>query len=245
MARIAAGLYTLRDADEALPAVIERVGEYVRGVEFAFRVEEADPAEVAAALSRSGLSVTGAHVGPRFREHFDAHVARYRALGCPALVLSRLPDDCLGSAAAIEDGVERLRDDAALVGGAGFDFLYHNHDREFERHDGRLAFDRLVAGTEEAGVGFVLDVGWVAAAGADPVAVIERYGDRIPQLHIADVNASGEQVALGDGVVDVPGCVRAAGEAGVEWLIYEHDQPADPFRTLADAAGRLRELATA
>lgn len=241
MVRTAVGLYTLRDADEELPAVIDRVGEAgYDGVEFAFRVEEADPAAVAAALSRSDLSVTGAHVGPDFRERFDAHVARYRALGCPALVLSRLADDYLGSPAAVERGGRRLREDAALVDGAGFDFLYHNHEREFERYDGRLGFDWLVEGTES--VGFVLDVGWVAAAGEDPVGVIERYGDRIPQIHLADVDSTGAQVELGDGVVDVSGCVRAAREAGVEWLVYEHDDPADPYAAIDAAATSISDL---
>jgi sugar phosphate isomerase/epimerase len=243
MTRVAVGLYTLRTVDEPLARAIERVGEAgYDGVEFAFRVEDADPASVADALSGSEMAVTGAHVGPDFGERFDGHVARYRALGCPALVLSRLEDRYFESSERVGDAVTALNDCARRVEGAGFDFLYHNHRQELRQFDDRPAFDRLVEGTED--VGFVLDVGWAAAAGADPAAVIERHGDRIPQIHFADVDESGRQVQLGEGILDVSAVARAAREAGVEWFVYEHDAPDDPLDTVAEVAPELRRLSS-
>jgi len=240
--RVALGLYTLRAADPPLPEVLEAVGRAgYDGVEFAFRVEEADPVAVVDALSTTGLAVTGAHVGPEFAERFDGLVARYRSLGCPTLVLSRLEDRHFRSADSVERAADLLSEYAERVENAGLAFQYHTHEREFRRHDGEYAFDRLVAGTDD--VGFVLDAGWAAAAGADPVAVLERHGERVPAVHLADVDAAGEQVSLGDGVLDVEGCARAAREAGVEWLVYEHDDPADPLAEMRAAVGQLRRLA--
>jgi sugar phosphate isomerase/epimerase len=240
--RVALGLYTLRDVPKPLPDLIEAVGDAgYDGVEFAFRVPDADPASVVDALSRSGLAVTGAHVGPGFTDDFDAHVARYRSLGCPAILLSRLEAHHFESGTAVADAADLLSARAERVADAGLDFLYHNHGQEFRSHGGELAFDRLVADSE--GVGFVLDVGWAAAAGADPVALLERHGEHVPQVHLADVNESGEQVALGEGVLDVAACVEAAREAGVEWLVHEHDDAADPLGAMAEALGQIRRLA--
>jgi sugar phosphate isomerase/epimerase len=64
---------------------------------------------------------------------------------------------------------------------------YHNHNIDFRRIDGVIAYDQLVGGTEASLVTFELDVGWVVAAGADPIAYLKKYPDRISMLHVKDV----------------------------------------------------------
>jgi sugar phosphate isomerase/epimerase len=104
-------------------------------------------------------------------------------------------------------------------------------------------FDRLVAAT--ASLGFELDVGWAVAAGVDPISLLERYGDRIPLVHLKDVRVDptaprgGYPVDLGEGDVDLRGCLRAARDAGGEWAVFEHDAPADPVESTRAAASWL------
>ncbi|WP_152042881.1 sugar phosphate isomerase/epimerase family protein [Salinigranum salinum] len=116
-------------------------------------------------------------------------------------------------------------------------------DREAAGIDG-TPYGRLVDATTH--LGFELDVGWATAAGVDPVALIERLGDRLPVVHLKDVQVDpaaprgGHPVDLGAGDVDLRGCRRAAERAGVEWLVFEHDAPADPEKSVRDAVAWLR-----
>jgi sugar phosphate isomerase/epimerase len=117
-------------------------------------------------------------------------------------------------------------------------------DRDAAGTDG-TPYGRLVDATTH--LGFELDVGWATAAGVDPVALIERLGDRLPVVHLKDVRVDptaprgGHPVDLGAGDVDLRGCRRAAERAGVEWLVFEHDAPADPEQSVRDAVAWLRD----
>jgi inosose dehydratase len=98
---------------------------------------------------------------------------------------------------------------------------------------------RVVEGSD---IGLCVDTGHLAAAGADPGAVVRAHADRVRHVHLKDVSAalaarvvSGETtfadavrqgmfVPLGTGDVDVTGIVAAlegAGYAG--WYVLEQD----------------------
>ena len=47
---------------------------------------------------------------------------------------------------------------------------------------------------------------------------------------------------LGNGIVDLKGVYRAAGEIGVQWLIYEQDVTDDPFRSAEISLKFLKKL---
>lgn len=244
--RTAVQLYTLRDLDATLPELIDLVAASgFDGVEFA-GLGDADPADVAGALGDAGLDVAAAHVGVEDVEADPGAVAgTYRPLGCGAVVVPYLDEPCFADAAAVDATARRLSNLAARLAEHGVGLRYHNHDHEFVAVDGpeeRTAFERLVDAAASR-VGFELDVGWAAAAGQDPVGLLERFADRIPLVHVKDVDVrTGEPVELGEGDVDVDGCVRAARRIGADWLVFEHDRPADPVASLEAAAERLLEV---
>lgn len=238
--RTAVQLYTLRDVDATLvelPELVAAAG--FDGVEFA-GLDDPDPVAVAEALDAAALDVAGAHVDvDRVEADLDAVAGTYRSLGCDTIVVPRLDEACFADEAAVDATARRLSNLAVRVEEHGLRLLYHNHDHEFVRLDELTAFERLVDATSDR-VGFELDVGWAAIAGHDPVDLVERFGDRIPVVHLKDVDAeSGEPVDLGEGDVDVDGCVRAARGADVEWLVFEHDRPTDPVASMEAAAERL------
>jgi sugar phosphate isomerase/epimerase len=70
---------------------------------------------------------------------------------------------------------------------AGLQAGYHNHNMEFRSYNGAVAFDELLKWTDPKLVTIELDLGWVVAAGADPVAYLKKYADRISLLHVKDV----------------------------------------------------------
>ncbi|WP_458188774.1 sugar phosphate isomerase/epimerase family protein [Haladaptatus sp. NG-WS-4] len=236
-------LYSLRDLGMSLPALISEVGNTTfDGVEFA-GLGESSPSAIAAALDDAGLTATAAHVGiDELESSFSETLSRYREVGCETLVVPYLDETHFESREAVEATAERLSDLAERVAAEGRTLCYHNHDHEFTSLDGRSAFDVLVESTDDS-LEFELDLGWIDAAGRDPAVVLDELGERVPLVHLKDVRtADGTPVELGDGDLDVQNAVRAARDADVRWLIYEHDQPADPVRSLAHGSQRLDEL---
>jgi sugar phosphate isomerase/epimerase len=243
MVDIAVQLYTLRSLDAPLPEILDRVGAAgYDGIEFAYRVGTEPVDSVLAALDRNDLDVASAHVPIEALEtEFDETVERYDRLGADTLVVPGLDPEHFADETAVDAAAERLEALAADVSDAGFRFAYHNHDQEFEVVDGAPAIDRLLARTSDR-VGFEVDIGWALAGGADPAALIDEYADRITHVHAADVDVDlGESVVLGDGDVDLDAAVASARNADVEWLVYEHDEPADPIASIERGATALRE----
>jgi sugar phosphate isomerase/epimerase len=99
-------------------------------------------------------------------------------------------------------------------------------DRLHETMVGRyLALDREL-------VGFMLDVGFPAIRGYDPVAVLEYLGDRVEQVHLEDVCVADVTPGrwppfcqVGEGDVDFESVMRTAIDLDVRWLTFSHDPP--------------------
>ena len=72
-------------------------------------------------------------------------------------------------------------------------FYGHNHQQEFRTQyadpvtgEMKSAWQILVENTDPRYVTFQLDVLWATDGGADPVALLNRFGDRIFALHVKD-----------------------------------------------------------
>jgi sugar phosphate isomerase/epimerase len=236
--RPAIQLFTLRQLDDSLPDLLARVGDTAfEGVEFA-GLGGSDPEEVRAALDDAGLDAAGAHVGIEDLESdLDSTVESYRTLDCERIVVPYLDEAQFASEKTTADTARRLQELAARLDDRT-DLGYHNHDQEFTALDGESAYDVLA---DETDIDLELDVGWATAAGHDPVGLLGHLRDRVPLVHLKDVSGD-RPVELGDGDVDSEACVRAAREAGTEWLVYEHDDPDDPEASLEHGAERLTEL---
>lgn len=148
-----------------------------------------------------------------------------------------------------------LNDAGKLCREEGLRFVYHNHADEFYSKDGYVPFDILMAETDPELVYFQLDVGWVAAAGANPVSVLEKYGHRIVSCHLKDFNpdrtlAEGQNdrgtmsrmVSPGKGLVDFPEVLAQMNHHEMEWGFVEVDEPLDGLESLEQALSYLRFL---
>ena len=111
---------------------------------------------------------------------------------------------------------------------AGQTLFVHNHDVEFEAvFGGRTVFDILMAHTDPKNVAFQLDLYWAANGGGigNPLAVIERYGNRIQLFHVKDMAAGpfpGRIEIVGEGIIDFPTIFAAAG-GSTKYYVVEHD----------------------
>ena len=215
-----------------LPRVFESVASAgYTGVEIGFRhIRPTQPSALQAQLDAHGLSLAASHIGGNLQEVDQAAGERaildetldyLEALGTTLLMYSGLK---------FEDDERFARDLAMLCASEkkcrerGVRLLYHNHDWEFA-DDGRV-IEALIKDTD---LGFCPDIGWVIKGGWDPLALLERLGDRVGALHLKDfaTKTSGQvdTVMLGEGVAPLRSTVDWAAKNQPDlWLIAEQDR---------------------
>jgi len=99
-------------------------------------------------------------------------------------------------------------------------------------------------------IGLCIDIGHTQRAGIDPSEAIERFAERLLDLHIKDVSAAaaeGTTVEMGRGVIDIPRVVRTllkVNYAGVASFEFEKDEK-DPLAGLAESVGYIRGVLAA
>lgn len=135
----------------------------------------------------------------------------------------------------------------------GLRLAYHNHNNELrplgEESDG---LQLLIEQTDPAAVDFELDLGWVAAAGRDPVSLLAKYKGRFRSVHLKDV-ARGSRpdfalhhipAELGEGALDWEKLLRACRATGVRDYFVEREEPfaLPPLETLARSLAYLRQV---
>ena len=116
----------------------------------------------------------------------------------------------------------------------GLTFVLHNHGMEFVAEGKGTLYDFIHEQTRPEDVSFELDVLWAYLPGADPVAIFEKYGSRIPLMHVKDVRKgvprvwghkydSDNDVTLGTGQLDQAAIFAAAKKAGVKHFYLEDE----------------------
>lgn len=120
---------------------------------------------------------------------------------------------------------------------ASIRLAYHNEPIEFREFGSVVGYDTLVARTEPDLVSLEFDCGNAVAAGADPVAYIEKYAARIILLHVKDVKRGHKPstyftpetrfdfTEIGSGSVDWRRVFEAAKKAQLEEYFVEQGPP--------------------
>jgi sugar phosphate isomerase/epimerase len=156
--------------------------------------------------------------GPKQGEAYAAYMGRVSA--------GLTVDDWKRTAAFLNEKGAALRSEGLRLG-------YHNHNPEFAPLAGTTGLEILLAETSPEAVVFEMDVGWVAAAGVDPVALLRKHGKRFQLMHVKDVQASTkpnyvlqqDPTEVGSGRLDWQRLLPAAFEAGVRKFYVEQEPP--------------------
>ncbi|WP_273208631.1 sugar phosphate isomerase/epimerase family protein [Runella zeae] len=118
----------------------------------------------------------------------------------------------------------------------GVTFCYHIHGYEFQPYEDGTLFDYIVKNTNPDYVSFELDILWAFYGGADPVALLKKYGKRFQLVHLKDLRkgVKGDltggtplenDVTLGTGQIDIPGVIREAKKIGIKHYFIEDESP--------------------
>ncbi len=237
-------LFTLRseldaDLDGTLSAVAARGFSAVEPYDFVHRAES-----LAAALSSAGLRAPSGHAflasesfvnpdgsGTTIPVPTPAEVfAAAKTLGMGTVIDPYTEPARWESVAQIEE-TARLLNAAAEIGEAeGIRVGYHNHAHELEATFDGVTGLEVLAGLLDERVVLEVDLYWVARGGVDPVALLQRLGDRVVAVHakdgtldpaLLDAYPPADQVPAGEGRVPLVEAIAAA--PALELAIVEFD----------------------
>jgi sugar phosphate isomerase/epimerase len=122
--------------------------------------------------------------------HFDydtleEHVDYAAELGVEYMICPMLARPLWDSLDGFKQAAEHLNKAAAKARAAGLKFGYHPHNYEFKKLEGGRGFEVLMRELDPS-VKLELDVYWAIEAGEDPLALMQKYRDRLALIHIKD-----------------------------------------------------------
>ncbi len=220
-------LYSVRnDFQKDIPGVlagIKKIG--YEGVEFAGYFSYGNNAAgLRKLLDDNGLKACGTHVQgglPTLQGNGFARETEFnKIIGNDKLIIAsgnaRTVDDWSRFADGFSAVAEKLKPLQMRIG-------YHNHTGEFKAVDGQIPeyvfFDKA-----SPDVFVQLDIGHCAHGGGDPVAVINKYRNRLVSVHVKDwVPATGGDI-VGEGIVKWDEVLTAcAGAPNLQWYNIEEE----------------------
>ena len=108
----------------------------------------------------------------------------------------------------------------------GIRFAYHNHDYSFKAMAGGMPQDVMMNATDANLVDFEMDIYWVVAAGADPIAYLKKYPNRFKLCHVKDLiktPTGHESCILGKGTIDFKNILYVGAQNGLKFHIIEQE----------------------
>jgi len=119
---------------------------------------------------------------------------------------------------------------------AGLSFAFHNHNIEFRKVGDVVPYDLFLKETDPSLVSMEMDIGWVIAGGADPVAYLNKYPTRFSSVHLKDLKNEGipntnmkmVSAIIGKGIVDWGKVLPAIKKSSVSSAYMELEEPYDP-----------------
>jgi sugar phosphate isomerase/epimerase len=247
MAKFPVGVqpYTVRDAlANDYTGTLKKIAEIgYQGIELGRPPEGMTVAEQKTLLDSIGLQVISTHAGFDTLDFDPEDLCDYleEVNGGKYVAISlrfHSKEDVLAKAKRMNSIGEQFQK-------RGVQFLYHNHDWEFETYDGESILDIILKETDPSFLQLELDTYWVQKGGQDPSAYLAKLHQRCPLLHIKDMEAGEEKffAEIGEGILDFKRIAKVAGDVGTKWLVVEQDSSRrDPFESLAISYRNLKAM---
>lgn len=260
---VAIQVFSVRDdAAKDLRATLLKLKEMgYDGVEFAGLYGNA-PEDIAKMCKEIGLVPISAHVPYKdMVADPEGVLAQYKTIGCKYVAIPYLtPEDRPGT-----ENFGKVIENAKMLGRVakdmGMQLLYHNHEFEFLKINGKYALEILYDSVDEDLLKTELDTCWVNVGGEEPAAYVRKFTGRAPVVHLKDFkgeksenmyeligieNKAPERPAnfefrpVGSGAQCFPEILKASEDAGAEWVVVEQDRPSMGLTPL-ECAKKSRE----
>jgi len=181
---IAIQLYSVRDElEKDFAGTLRKIKAFgYEGVEFAGLYGN-QPSDVSKILKEIGLIPLSAHVPfTDLMADPEGVIDTYAGIGCKYIAIPYLTPEYRPNAEKFNEVIEG----AGIIGKAakkqGLKLLYHNHDFEFEKVNGKYALDVLYESVPADLLETEIDTCWVNVGGENPSDYIRKYAGR-PAAH--------------------------------------------------------------
>jgi sugar phosphate isomerase/epimerase len=244
-------LYTVRnemgkDPKATLKQVADLGYKYIEAVDYKDgKFYGMTPEEFKSYTKSLGLKPISVHMGSMTLDNADKLVADVKAAGfkyfiAPVPPMGMFKFDAKTRSLSMDPDVEKLANILNTIAhkakDAGLEFLYHNHNFEFEKNkDGIVPIDYLLEKLDPKYVNFQMDLYWVTKAGVDPVDYFKKYPGRFKIWHVKDMDSQERFAPVGQGKIDFKRILDNKKLSGMKYYIVEQDQTFDgmkPFEAL-------------
>jgi sugar phosphate isomerase/epimerase len=234
-------LYTVREAmQEDLAGTLARLAE--------IGFSQVEPYNFSAfpglgdALRAASLSAptTHAHFVGATDAELNSVFAAAASLGIGRVIDPHVAADRWQTAESVAQIAGQLNAAAVVAARHGVTVGYHNHAHELKSIlDDRTSLEVLVDSLSPE-VALEVDTYWAAVGGQNPVALLQRLGDRVVAIHVKDGAATEDpkdQTAVGAGTLPIREIIEAAPAA--LRVIELDDARGDRFEAVAESFAYL------
>ena len=263
---IALQVFSIREeAEKDFRGTMKQVKEMgYDGVELA-GLYNYSPEEIRDILAETGLKPISAHVPYQtLIADMEGTIRQYVTIGCPYIVIPYLTEEHRPGCDNFDEVIENIKKIGKLCKEQNVVLLYHNHDFEFiKMNNGQYGLDYLYEKVAAEYLQTEIDTCWVGVSGLDPAEYVKKYTGRAPIVHLKDyvgkksdhmyelIGIASEKKeseefafrAVGSGVQNFPAILKAADEAGADWVVVEQDMH-DQNTALEDARISILYLKT-
>lgn len=119
----------------------------------------------------------------------------------------------------------RLNQAAKMCADTGLKLAYHNHDFEFQKHNGVTGYEILLNETDKKLVYFELDLYWVVRSGNDPLKLFKANPGRFKMWHVKDMDKKNQALntEVGSGLIDFKPFFKEAKQSGMVHFFVEQE----------------------
>jgi sugar phosphate isomerase/epimerase len=127
----------------------------------------------------------------------------------------------------------------------GIRLNYHNHDFEFEKFEGQVAYDLMLKELDPKLVGMEMDLYWMQVANQNPLDYFAKHPGRFEQWHVKDMDKTNpkQQVDVGTGRIDFKSIFAKAEQAGLKHFYIEQEAyPISSIDSIEKSIGNFKKM---
>jgi len=231
-------LYTLREElPKNVKAVLEKVAAsgYANVETYGFSIKDQfwglSPVELKKILDENNLKAVSGHynLGSFLYDgnttELIASIEAAKTLKSEFLTVPWVDEPFRKSLEDYKKIASRLNQAAKMCADSGLKFAYHNHDFEFQKHDGVTGYEILLNETDKNLVCFELDLYWVVRSGNDPLQLFKENPNRFKMWHVKDMDKKNQALntEVGSGSIDFKPFFTAAKQVGMVHFFVEQE----------------------
>ncbi len=245
--RLSAQLYTLRDFTKNKSDFLETLHKVAAIGYDSFQYSGVgfdDATYVKKCLDESQLILSATHTSPDLlKNNINKVINDHHLWNCKYVGIGMMPESYRLNEKGIIEFAKEYSEVGAKLKENGLKLVYHNHDFEFQKFNGRLIMDILLEESDSTCFDMELDTYWVQAGGGNPEEWIRKVNGRMEYIHFKDMAMNGrDQIfsPIGEGNLSWDSIIKACRETSVKWIAVEQDIcEGSPFDALATSYNNL------